>query len=333
MFDPDLGLPYGERTRLVDRVWTAGRRHQFSVSDAGDIAFARGPYGRITKLVWVDRDGQVEPLPFPPRAYANFRISPDGSKIAVSWKTADDDQRLWILDPDPVRPAFDELSGPGSNKWPAWSPDGGEVVFLACLEKDCALSILKVGASTDPRVVARTGAHPGYITPDGSAVLVSDRETILRIALTEQGSVDTLVSASGTALDPSLSPDGRFFGYTSDVTGRFEVYVEPLPQTGDRWPASVGGGEEIIWSRDGSEIYYRYGRRLFAVEISSDTPLTFGEPRVIYEGPFSNMDGTSYDVGPDGRPLILVPAEEPDDLDHIHFISREWQSNPGEQSR
>ena len=101
--------------------------------------------------------------------------------------------------------------------------------------------------------------------------------------------------------------------------------MEPFPQTGRRWQASVGGGEEPIWSADGTELFYRHRNRLFVVKVTTTAGLiTFGEPSVVYEGDFVNVLGFSYDVGADGRFLILESVEQPDDLEHIHIISPGW---------
>jgi len=326
--NPSTFKPTGNRTRVVDRVWYDGR-HQFSVSHDGSIAFVRGPSSITVRLSWIDRSGNKDPLGFEPQVYHNFKISPDGSQIAISWMGSDGEENIWIVDAE--RETYARLSHGGVNRYPIWTADGLEVIYRNCNGNDCRIQASRVGTSSGTRTIAETSARPAALTPDGKMLLASGPTSILRIRLDEKdGAVDTLVTSGGAVLDPAVSPDGRFMGYTADVTRQFEIWVEPLPQTGQRWQASVGGGEEVSWSQDGTELYYRYGNRLYAVALTKlNDSIEFGPPTVLYEGPLKNIAGVSYDIAPDGRFLIVESAEQPDDLEHIHFISKEWLETDG----
>jgi hypothetical protein len=88
---------------------------------------------------------------------------------------------------------------------------------------------------------------------------------------------------------------------------------------------STGGGTEPIWSRSGTELFYRDGRRLFSVPISTTGTLTVGQPALLFEGDFDSGSLTpgipSYDIAPDGRRFIMVTptanAESPSRLDVV----------------
>ena len=68
----------------------------------------------------------------------------------------------------------------------------------------------------------------------------------------------------------NFSPDGRYIAYTSNESGRYDVYVEPLPQSDRKWQISTNGGYEPRWRADGQEIYYlSEDRKLMAVSVSS----------------------------------------------------------------
>ena len=75
---------------------------------------------------------------------------------------------------------------------------------------------------------------------------------------------------------------------------------------------SSTGGEEPRWNPDGSEIIYRYGSQWFSVTFSDDPALDLGAPRVLFEGPFINILGYSWDISPDGDRFLLVenPAQD-----------------------
>ena len=72
----------------------------FDVADDGTLVYVEPPSGDTTArtLVWVDRQGLEKPLfaSLPARAYGQPRVSPDGTRVAVS--IADEDQDIWVWD-------------------------------------------------------------------------------------------------------------------------------------------------------------------------------------------------------------------------------------------
>ena len=53
-----------------------------------------------------------------------------------------------------------------------------------------------------------------------------------------------------------FSPDGRWVAYQSNVSQRFEIYVQPFPGPGGTFLVSTNGGAQPRWRRDGKEIFY-----------------------------------------------------------------------------
>ena len=64
-----------------------------------------------------------------------------------------------------------------------------------------------------------------------------------------------LLATPADELAGEFSPDGKWLAYTSDESGRSEVYVRPFPGPGGRWQVSTEGAEWVEWRRAG-EIYY-----------------------------------------------------------------------------
>jgi Tol biopolymer transport system component len=80
----------------------------------------------------------------------------------------------------------------------------------------------------------------------------------------------------------NFSPDGRFVAYSSNESGRFEVYIETFPRSNSKWPVSTSGGYEPRWRGDGAEIYYlSEDRKLMAVAVSAGQP--FGRPKPLFQ--------------------------------------------------
>jgi hypothetical protein len=107
-----------------------------------------------------------------------------------------------------------------------------------------------------------------------------------------------------------FSPDGRWVAYTSDETGRNEIFVAAFPQPGT-WQVSQGGGTEPRWNRNGRELFYFDPQNhLVAVDVEP-TPTGFrtGESRKLFQ--LHGAGEWRYDVAPDGeRFLVSVPLEK-----------------------
>ncbi len=105
---------------------TAGAN--YGVSDDGALVYVRGGAWNLRTLVWVDRDGREEPVAAAPAAYAEFTLSPDGTRVAV--RIIDAPPAVWIYDlvrDTSTRLTFesDEVLGLS----PTWTPDGTRVAF------------------------------------------------------------------------------------------------------------------------------------------------------------------------------------------------------------
>ncbi len=71
-------------------------------------------------------------------------------------------------------------------------------------------------------------------------------------------------------LQPEISPDGRWMAYTSDESGKYEIYVRPFPEVNKgRWQVSTSGGDTPLWSPNGRELFYRNGDSVVAVAVEA----------------------------------------------------------------
>ena len=73
--------------------------------------------------------------------------------------------------------------------------------------------------------------------------------------------------------------------YTSDESGRFEVYVRSFPAGTGKRQISTGGGTQPRWSRDGKEIFYVEGDTLMAVGVTTTPSFSAGSPEVLLDHP------------------------------------------------
>src|SRR5437879_182183 len=112
-----------------------------------------------------------------------------------------------------------------------------------------------------------------------------------------------------------FSPDSCWVAYTSNESGRDEVYVQSFPLSGAKFQISAGGGMEPQWRKDGTELFYiAEDRTLMAVPVklasSASEPLQVGQPKRLLPLPVLDaFVGRSYEVSNDGqRFLMRAPA-------------------------
>jgi eukaryotic-like serine/threonine-protein kinase len=131
-----------------------------------------------------------------------------------------------------------------------------------------------------------TNSVPTDWSPDGrhllfSTVPESDYDLWL-LTLGDGGKPAKLIASRGDQMHGNFSPDGRLLAYTSNESGRFEVYVETIPQSDRKWPVSTSGGYEPRWRADGRELYcLSEDRKLMAVPV--DTGPRFGIPKPLFQ--------------------------------------------------
>jgi Tol biopolymer transport system component len=122
---------------------------------------------------------------------------------------------------------------------------------------------------------------------------------------------------------PAFSPDGRWLAFTSDASGRYEIYVQPYPGPGGRVQISAEGGTEPVWPRNGRELFYRAGDKTMAVEIKTQPGFSAGKPKLLFQGRYQPPPtlNANYDVSPDGhRFLMLKPAGEEQGPTQINVV-------------
>ena len=119
-------------------------------------------------------------------------------------------------------------------------------------------------------------------------------------------SLKPFIQTNYTEWSLRFSPNNKFVSYTSNKSGRYEVYVQGFPNADKIIQVSDGGGEEPVWTPSGREVVYRHGNQWWKVEVfKTDGSIQPGTPKLLFEGPYLNIPGPSFDIAPDGRFLLL----------------------------
>jgi hypothetical protein len=320
---PSAVVLEGVRTELPPQ-GRSGMAAQFSIADDGTVVYIGGGDASVGALVWVDRNGKTEPLDLPARDYGNFKISPDGRKVAM---TLYDQGRgdIWIYEPG--RPLV-RFTAEGMEGSPIWSKDGRWILYQRREGGKRRLLRKPADGSASQGEIVANGLEQGVsdITDDGrfGAGIRRGPSTLTDIwiqPLNPQGPAYPLISTPFFESFPVFSPDGHWLAYISDESGRWEVYIRPFPGPGPKLRVSRDGGEEPRWSQDGKEIFFRYGPKWMSASIETGPVPSASPPRVIFEGPYLNIGGYSYDVAPDGkRFLVLRGVQDPSPAGEIEVI-------------
>jgi serine/threonine-protein kinase len=317
------GLP----VRVLDNVLMEGdpMAAHFSISDNGSLVYVPGGVVQEERtLVWVDRNGNAEPLPFPP-GESTVRVSPNGKQVVVSrWGTRESGYDLWIYELE--RGVERRLSGAEGDEWFAvWTPDGRRVVCNSARGRSMNLYWKPVDGSGPEElfVESENKLQPFSWSADGNLFayqefnMSTDDIDIWVLPLDGGREPHPLLHTEYKEVLPDFSPDGQWLAYVSNESGRWEVNVRPYPGPGAVIQVSTDGGWEPLWSPDGREVYYRVrgGDQMMAVSFFSDEPSSrVGKPRLLFEGTYFATPfpwGRMYDISPDGKRFLMIQESEP----------------------
>ncbi len=318
---------------LDDVAYDAFQQAQFDVSQRGTLVYRRRSGGASSSATvqWLDPTGKQVPLLAKPGAYVGTpRVSPDGKRIAIAIKDGAN-QDIWVYEPQ--RDAMTRLTFGGpifAN--PVWSRDGRYVVFGSF---GGGVFWSRADGAGRPQVLMSSQSlqFPTSFTLDGKrlaytqvadgvpqiwTVPIQDNGGGLKAAAPERFLTTKFIDG-----DAAFSPDGRWIAYTSNESGRLEVYVRAfaasVPAGGGRWPISNSGGAAPGWSPNGRELLYLAGDQIMTVGYTaSDDSFVAEKPRVWAAGVRS---ASGFDLAPDGRRVaVSVAVGTPDVQTQEHSV-------------
>ena len=321
----------GDPIRVADGVRASGTglRARFSLSDTGVLVHQSLDEPSF-QLRWYDQAGHPLGTLGAAARIGNFRIAPDATRVVVD---LDDNPRggrsVWVADVEsgnrtPV--TFGE-----SDEWlPIWSRNGEHITFGSYRNGPLDVYQRPVSGATGDSVVIASEVQksPTDSSRDGRIVLVDEQTAEGRgdvVAFTvDAGTRTTIAGTTAVESRGRFSPDDKWVAYTSDESGRAQVYVQPFPPTGAKWQISNDGGTEARWRGDGRTLYYLDpGRGIMAAAVDTSSGFRHTAPvlQAPVRGAVTGGGATGFDVTQDGRRfLIRERAEEPDPAAPMHVI-------------
>ena len=298
-------------------------RGWLAVSDNRTAVYAPGNPAHAS-LVWVDREGKVESAGKDQDVYREATLSPDGIKAVVRHGLD-----LWIHDLQRgTRSRLTPLNT--SNLLPLWSRDGTRIIFASNRGGHWGIYAQPADGSrpAEALLTRPDDQYPRSILADGTVLYLEIGPKTGRNlwTLSPDGKTSRLPFASSKESDAEFSPDvsggTRWVAYSSEESGRSEIYVQSYPAGTNRIPISSGGGVMPRWSHDGKELFYVTGDAIVSVGIAPNG--SFGAGRKLFDASnyFINRFNqfNSYDVSPDGTRFLMIqrdPASVPRQLNVI----------------
>lgn len=316
-FDVSALKTTGDPTTIAEHVVDLGLNHEFdfSVSDNGVLAYQAG--NPITQLTWLNREGKKLETVGEPGDYACVSLSPDEKRAAVTINDADGRVAdVWQVDlarGSSSRLTFDP-AGDGS---PAWSSDGTKIVFSSsrAANGQVNLYIKSANGSGDDQLLYQADSEkfPTSCSSDGQYIAFENwasksKATVWLLPTTNGSQPRPLLQSSAfDQVQPQFSPDAHFIAYTSDESGRLEIYVQPFPLTGEKWQISLNGGDHPLWRKDGKELFYTTSDgKLMAVEIKTGSKFESSVPKQLFQGSIKfTGDGWSFAPSKDGQKFLV----------------------------
>jgi Tol biopolymer transport system component len=284
-----------------------------TASETGVLLYENGSSDLVNHMYWFDRDGKIQgeigsggdQIP---------SISPDGKAVVFVRGLRGD---LWLRD---LNRGTDQILATGGDGLgaPKWSRSGDRIVYGSL--KNAIFDIYqKAPTLSAPGELLVTSAFSKAPTQLSNGFLVyqefnpkTKRDIwVLRMDAGASGKPQPFLQTPSDELFGQLSPDGRWMAYTSDISGRREVWVRSFPASDRETLISTDGGEQPRWNSDGKELFFEAGdgkMTVVAVNMQGDS-FTPGPPRALFETRMAQSENSAqfeYDVTADGKRFLVA---------------------------
>jgi DNA-binding winged helix-turn-helix (wHTH) protein/Tol biopolymer transport system component len=322
----------------------------FSVSNNGVLVYRTGGRPK-TQLSRVDRGGRQLGLIDAPGWLVEPSLSPDGTRLAVTRGDLETSfSAIWLIDlarQTTSRFTFAKADEGGA----VWSPDGGQIAWggnqIAAPSSYAGLfrrPSSGVGPDVEQLFAGRADSFPTDWSRDGRFIIYQDQDPVTgydlwALPLTGTRTPTSIVRTAAWDVQGQVSPDGRWLAYSSNVSGKFEVYVQPFPKSGGgKWQVSANGGTQPRWRHDGRELFYLAAdHHVMAVGVNADAAaFHITTSKLLFELHVKRPgDLFAYAVEPTGERFVVVKPVEPTQTQAIVVVLN-WLAelgSGGEQAR
>jgi Tol biopolymer transport system component len=315
----------GEAFPVAERVWSYLSYGVFSASQNGVLAYRTGALSNNERrLTWFDRGGNRLGEVGPPGFYSDLALSPDAKTVAVvQGEPASGSRNVWLIDllrNVPARFTFQAHR----DQMPVWSADGSRVFFGSNHPGLGDIYEGEVGGrQEEPLFTSDLPKAPLDVSGDGKFLLYAAVDPATKMdlgVLPLEGErkprpyLKSVFNEVGGQFSPGRGGGPRWVAYSSDESGRFQIYIRPF-DGGRPFQVSTAGGTQPKWRRDGRELFFANVGTLMAVDVQLLPKLELGVPKPLFAaGLFQGgpANTSRYSVSPDGK-RFLINSSPPGD--------------------
>jgi Tol biopolymer transport system component len=294
-----------------------------TVSQNGVLLYATGGVLGTNQMGWYDRAGKPLGAVSLPGAVYDPAISPDEKSVAFRRLNLGSTSDLWVRDLS--RLTETPFTGdPSFNAVPQWSPHGDRIVFSSNRKNGVYNLYQKTanGSGQDELLLNNMLNDVAYQwSRDGRFIVYYQAESKTKVdlwVLPMDGVAGDrkpipFLQTEANDLFGQLSPDSHWMAFTSDRSGRREVYVRPFPPGEGEWPISIAGGEAPRWRADGKEMYFEAADgKMMSVAIKAvpgpKAVFEAGAPVAMFDAHMARStagQAYAYDVTADGKRFLI----------------------------
>jgi Tol biopolymer transport system component len=285
-FDPKSLKLSGDPTPVAEKLdyWNARDLAAFTAAH-GTLVFRHGALQK-TQPMWVDRTGKEVGRFGEPGLYISPRPSPDGALVGVVRPDPDTGKGdVWIVDTNRNTMSRSTFADAASITY-TFSPDAKRIAVgtVAGTASSGVWIQPASGSGTQEKLdTPKTFGNVSSWSPNGRYLFLmvqnnATRQDIYYIDLNGDKKLTPFIQSPANESGAVLSPNGKWLAYSSDESGRFEVYVTAFPGPGGKWQVSNGGGGAPHWTADGKQVYYAAGDKVMVVPVQNPETFEFGAP-------------------------------------------------------
>lgn len=285
----------------------------FSASQNGVLAYQSGTVRAISQLIWFDRSGRQIATVGAPGDYEDPDLSPDGKRVAINRIDSQfGTTNIWSYEFSQNKPTRFTFS-PSFDHHAVWCPDQSTFIFDSQRAGPSDLYKKTIDGTGEDQILLHTPEEktPCSCSPDGRILIYQSSNPKTKwdlwvLPLNGDLKPKPFIHTDNNEMSGQISPDGRWAAYSSDDSGRWEVYVTTFPSAGAKWQISTAGGTQPRWRSDGKELFYlSTSRKLMSVEVKEGERFEAGEAKPLFDTRSRYTGNVAYDVSSDGQNFLI----------------------------